>query len=143
MSGVNASMLEENAVTLALSDLPMLATSKQAAEVMGVTEPQLRNLIHEQRLAYVRVGKRRLIPRNAIEAFITENTVQPSCQDETQGQGSHSSTSGVAITSPGPKAAVAGSALRARQIAHRLKLRSPSSSTSEPARLAPVIRLKS
>lgn len=126
-----------------IGDLPLLATPKMAAKVMGLTESQVRFLLHAQRLAYVHVGRRCLIPRDAIQNFITENTVHPSWQDETQGPGSTSSTSAKSSISPGPRAAAAGSAARARQIASKLKSRSPNSSTSEPVTPAPVIRLKS
>ena len=131
------------AMTAAIDSLPLLATPKMAAPVMGLSEPQVRDLVREGRLRYVRVGKRYVIPRDAITTFITENTVEPSWQDETQARGSTSSKNADVITSSGPKAAAAGSAARARQIAHALKSRSPNSSTCEPAAPARVIPLKS
>jgi excisionase family DNA binding protein len=130
-------------MTTAIESLPLLTTIKVAAEVMGLTEDQVRDLLRERRIRYVRIGKRCMIPRDAIATFITENTVQPSWQDETQGHGSTSSKNADVITSSGPKAAAAGSAARARQIAHKLKSRSPNSSTCEPAAPARVIPLKS
>ena len=130
-------------MTVAIESLPLLATPKMAAKVMGLTEHQVRDLLHERRLAYVRIGKRQMIPRDAIEAFISENTVQATWQDETQGRGSTSSKNADVITSSGPKAAAAGSAARVRQIAHKLKSRSPNSSICEPAAPARVIPLKS
>jgi excisionase family DNA binding protein len=130
-------------MTAAIESLPLLATPKMAAAVMGLTEHQVRDLLHEQRLAYVRIGKRLMIPRDAIKTFISENTVQATWQDETQARGSTSSKNADVITSSGPKAAAAGSAARARQIAHALKSRSPNSSTCEPAAPARVIPLKS
>src|SRR5215831_7148935 len=130
-------------MTAAIESLPLLATPKMAAAVMGLTEHQVRDLLHKQRLAYVRIGKRLMIPRDAIKTFISENTVQATWQDETQARGSTSSKNADVITSSGPKAAAAGSAARARQIAHALKSRSPNSSTCEPAAPARVIPLKS
>jgi excisionase family DNA binding protein len=130
-------------MTAAIESLPLLATPKMAAAVMGLTEHQVRDLLHEQRLAYVRIGKQLMIPRDAIKTFISENTVQATWQDETQARGSTSSKNADVITSSGPKAAAAGSAARARQIAHALKSRSPNSSTCEPAAPARVIPLKS
>jgi excisionase family DNA binding protein len=57
-----------------LDDLPMLATPKQAAAVMGPTESQVRGLIRDGRLAHIMVGRRVMIPRQSIEQFIAENT---------------------------------------------------------------------
>lgn len=125
-----------------IDSLPLLASPKMAAEVMGLTEPQVRELLHEQRLAHVRIGKRRMIPRDAIESFISGNKVKPKCQDETQGRGSASSISVDVITSPGPEAAAVGSAARARQIANKLKSPLPDCSTYEPAAPGRVIPLK-
>jgi len=63
------------------SDLPMLATPKQAADVMGPTEAQVRRLIRDGRIAHVMVGKRPMIPRTAIEDFIAQNTMLPAPSD--------------------------------------------------------------
>src|SRR2546423_1479396 len=97
------------------ADLPMLATPQQASAVMGLTVSQVRGLIRDRRIAQVTVGKRKLIPREAIGSFIQENTVKP-CHVEIQEPASAFSKSGVASTSFGPKTAAAGSAARARQI---------------------------
>jgi excisionase family DNA binding protein len=125
-----------------LDDLPMLATPKQAAAVMGPTESQVRGLIRDGRLAHVMVGRRVMIPRQSIEQFIAENTVVP-CRDETQERVSAFSKSADASTSSGLKMVAAGSAARALQIASSLKSRSPSSSTSVPETLGRVIPLRS
>src|SRR5260370_24538443 len=106
-----------------LDDLPLLATQKQAAAVMGLTERQVNGLLDDERLAYVWIGKRRMIPRNAIQEFITENTVMP-CRDETQEPASDSWKSEAATTSAGPSKGAAGSAARAQHIAKELKSRS-------------------
>jgi excisionase family DNA binding protein len=127
---------------LQLADLPMLAPPKLAARVMGLTESQVRGLVREGRIAHIHIGKRFVIPRAAIESFIADNTVPP-CRVETQDRASASSKSVAATTSSGLKAVAAGSAARAQQIAERLKSRSPNSSTSAPATLAPVIPLRS
>jgi excisionase family DNA binding protein len=123
-------------------ELPMLATPKQAAEVMGPTEAQVRGLIRAGRIAHVPVGKRVMIPREAIVRFIQENTVQP-CPVETQEPVSAGSTSADATTSFGLSAVAAGSAARALKIAAKLKSPSRTSSTGQPAQAAPVIPLRS
>jgi excisionase family DNA binding protein len=125
-----------------LSGLPMLATPKQTAEVMGLTEAQVRGLIRAGRIAHVMVGKRPMIPRAAIENFIAQNTVLP-CPVETLERASASSKSVGATTLSGLKTVAAGSAARALQIASSLKSRSPSSSTSEPETRGRVIPLGS
>jgi integrase len=61
-------------------------------EVLGLTESQVRHLLDEQRIARVRVGKRDLIPREAINRFIISNTVEPKpWRDETTAPSSASS----------------------------------------------------
>jgi excisionase family DNA binding protein len=50
-----------------LSGLPMLANPKQAAEVAGPTEAQVRGLIRAGRIAYVMVGTRRMIPAQQLK----------------------------------------------------------------------------
>jgi excisionase family DNA binding protein len=50
-----------------LSGLPMLATPKQAAEIMGPTEAQVRGLIRAGRIAHVMVGTRRMIPAQQLK----------------------------------------------------------------------------
>jgi excisionase family DNA binding protein len=124
-----------------LDDLPLLATVKQAAAVMGPTERQVRDLARTGRLGYVMVGKRIMIPRDAIQQFVPENTVPP-CRDETQEHAFVFSSIGAASTSAGPKMEAIGSAQRVRKIASKLKSLSPSSSTCEPGASAPVIPLK-
>jgi excisionase family DNA binding protein len=119
----------------------MLATPKQAAAVMGLTESQVRALIREGRIAYVLIGKRSMVPRNAIDRFVQENMVQP-CRVETLVPASGILKSGDVTTSSGPTTVAAGSAARALQIADKLKLRLPSSSTNETAAQARVVPLK-
>jgi excisionase family DNA binding protein len=125
-----------------LADLPMLATPKLAAAVMGLTESQARGLVRAGRIGHIVVGKRVMIPRNAIEAFIAANMVPP-CRVEIPDHAYASSKSGAATTSSGLKAVAAGSAARALQIADKLRSRSPNSSISEPETPARVIPLKS
>jgi excisionase family DNA binding protein len=129
----------------ALADLPLLATPKEAAAVMGPTESQVRGLIRTGRLAHTMVGKRVMIPRDAIEQFIvnnTTNTVTP-CRDETKDHASTGTATASAGTSPGPKEAAAGSAARALRIAQSLKSPSPNSCTKPDEPAARVIRLRS
>jgi excisionase family DNA binding protein len=126
------------------SGLPLLATPQAAAAVLGVTESQIRLLLHEGRIARVRIGKRDLIPLDAVERFVTSNTVEPSWRAETPAPSSAGSPSAAAGTSPGQKAVAAASAQRALRTANKLKSLLPSGSTSEPARpAARVIPLKS
>ena len=127
---------------LELGDLPELVNLAQTAEVLGLSKPQVRRLIQSRRLEHVLVGQRPFVPKTAIPRFIADNTVQP-WREETPALVSVFSKSEVAFTSAGPKQAAAGSAARARQIANRLKLRSPSSCASGPAEVAPEIRQKS
>jgi len=63
----------------AIDDPPLLTTIKVTAEVMGLTDEQVRSLLRGRRIRYVLVGKRYMIPRDAIATFITENTVEPRC----------------------------------------------------------------
>lgn len=127
---------------VSIADLPLLATPKQAAEVLGISDGALRGLVQTRRIAHLMVGKRPMIPRDAIQHFITDNLVTP-CRDEIQGHAFVGSRSAEPSTSLGPKVAAAGSAARARQIAERLKSPSPSSSASAPAQPARVIPLRS
>ena len=127
---------------LDLDDLPELARVTQVAKVMGLTEAQVRGLVHGRRIEHVMVGRRPFIPKSAIQRFIAENTV-PSCRDETLGPVSAFSKSDGAFTSAGPKLAAAGSAARALQIASKLKSSSSNSSASARAAAARVIPLKS
>jgi len=124
------------------SDLPMLCTPKLAARVMGITEQQVRSLLRQRKIAHVPVGKRLMIPRNAIEDFIARNMVLP-CHVEIPEHAYASLKSADAITSSGLNAVAAGSAARALQIASRLKSPLPNSSqvVSKPA--AHVIPLRS
>ena len=70
-------------MSLSLTDLPMLTTLTQAAEVMGPTKSQVRSLVRAGRIAHVMIGKRLMIPREAIEQFIS-NSMVTQCRVETQ-----------------------------------------------------------
>jgi excisionase family DNA binding protein len=122
--------------------LPMLLTPRQAAELLGSTESQVRSLIRLRRIAHVAIGSRPMIPRDAVKAFVSENTVKP-CRDEIQVRAFDSASAGVASTSAGQSTAATASAARARQIAERLKTRSPSSSEAEGKPDGRVIPLRS
>jgi excisionase family DNA binding protein len=127
---------------IGLADLPMLATPKQAAEVMGPSESQVRALVRSGALAHVPVGKRVMIPRSAIETYITENTVAP-CRDETKARTSFGIAAATAGTSHGLNEVAAGSAQRALKIAASLNSPSRTSSTQPAEETGRVIRLKS
>jgi len=125
------------------ADLPMLASIKQAAEVLGLSEGMTRGLIDGGRIAHVQVGKsKRMIPRDAIERFVNDNTVKP-CRDATTAPAFASSTSAAVSTSSGLTEDAAGSAAHTRLIAERLKLRSRSSSDNSHQTSARVIPLRS
>jgi excisionase family DNA binding protein len=125
------------------SPLPKLLTIKQSSKVLGTTDDQTRELVNTRRIRYVAIGKRKMIPPDAIDAFILENTVQPECREEMKVPNSALTPAAASITSPGQKAVAHASAQRLRQIANKLKSRSPNSSTSAPAQAALVIPLKS
>jgi len=122
--------------------LPLLVTPKRAGAMMGITDSQVRALVHSGRLAHVLVGKRIMIPPAAIEQFIKDNTVLP-CLAETPALVSASSKSATASTFAGRSEVAAGSAARALQIAEGLKSPSRSSSQRAIAPPAPVIPLRS
>src|SRR6516164_2606374 len=127
---------------LKLEHLPALASLAETAKVMGLSGSQVRQLIRSGRLEHILVGRRPFVPKTAMPRFLAENTVQP-CHDETPAPVSASSKSGAVFTSAGPKLVAAGSAARARQIANKLKSRSPSSCASEHEPAARVTPLKS
>jgi excisionase family DNA binding protein len=126
----------------AIDGLPLTATINEAAEVLGFKATQVRALISIKRIAFIRVGSRYMIPRDAIQQYLLENTVQP-CHDEIPARVSAFSKSGNASISSGPMVDAAASAQRLQRIAHSLKRPSPTSSTSEPAMPARVIPLRS
>lgn len=129
-------------MSFALADLPLLASVKETAKVLGLTDGQVRGLLREGRIAFVRVGARLLVPRDAIQQFIIDFTVSP-CRDETVVLACTSSKNATATTLDGQSAVAAGSAARAQQIAEKLKSRFQNSFASEPEQMGRVIPLKS
>ncbi|HKH81701.1 MAG TPA: helix-turn-helix domain-containing protein [Methylovirgula sp.] len=123
-------------------ELPLLATPRQAAHLLGLTDGQIRDLIRTGRIAHIMIGKRFMVPRDDIERFIAENRVQP-CRDATPGQSFDSSRGAVPGISSGRNEVAAASAARARQIAKKLKPSSGNSSGSAIGAPGRVIRLKS
>ena len=107
---------------LSFDELPRLVSLEQAANYLGLTKSQVRNLVNNQKIASTPIGARTMIPRDALEQFIKENTVQP-CRDETQGHVSAFSKSAAPTTSCGARADVAASAQRALRTANLLKPR--------------------
>ena len=67
---------------LAIADLPLLVRPRQVAEVLGITESQVRTLIRIGRLPHIAIGSRPHVPRDKIESFLTD-TMVPACRDET------------------------------------------------------------
>lgn len=55
----------------------MLVSFQEAAEILGASENKVRHLVRSRRLAAVQVGKRLMIPREAIPKFVEMNLVQP------------------------------------------------------------------
>src|SRR5258706_10446461 len=109
-----------NLMALMLNDLPLTATIGQVAEVLGFSARQVRGLINDKKIAHIRTGSRFMIPRDAIQQYLLENTVQP-CREETLVRVSASLKSGSAFTSSGLKADAAASAQRALRTASLLR----------------------
>jgi excisionase family DNA binding protein len=99
-----------------------LVSVEKAANYFGLTKSQVRNLVNNKKIASTPIGGRTMIPRDALEQFIIENTVQP-CRDETQGHVPAFSKSAAPTTSSGATADVAASARRALRTADLLKRR--------------------
>lgn len=65
-------------MSIILADVPLLISFKQAAEILGASEGQVRQLVRAKRLTAVYVGKRLMIRSDAIPTFVEHNTtVQP------------------------------------------------------------------
>lgn len=82
---------------LTLDQLPLLATPKQAAAVLGPSESQVRGLIRSGKLAHVMVGSRVMIPKDAIARFAADNIMELPCRAETTVRVSN----GIATAKPG------------------------------------------
>ena len=94
----------------------LLLTMQQTADMLGLTASQVRALVRKRQLAYVPIGNRNMIPREAPLRFIADNMVEP-CHDGTPDPASASSVNATATTSLGLSTIAAGSAARARRIA--------------------------
>ncbi|MGY2932061.1 excisionase family DNA binding protein [Bradyrhizobium sp. GM6.1] len=114
--------MQRNAMKPSISDLPILATPQRVADVLGLTKAQVRGLIACGKIAHIKVGSRLVIPRDAIEIFIIENTVQP-CRDETRDRAFASSKKGNVSISSGLMPDAAASVQRVLRIASSLKPR--------------------
>ena len=112
---------------------PLLISVSQAAEILGVSQSSVRQLINSGRMAHVRLGiSKKMIPEAALKQFIEANTVTP-CHAETMVIASDFSKSAVAITSSGVKVDAARSAALAQRTAKMLKLHSRTSSGGNQA----------
>jgi excisionase family DNA binding protein len=79
---------------------PLLTTPREAAQLLGLTRGQLRCLIREGRLAYLIIGRRPMIPREALQQFIRDNTKAPTtCPNGTKAHASAFLTSAAHTTS--------------------------------------------
>lgn len=125
-----------------LVDLPLLATPRQAAHLLGLTDGQIRALIRDGRIAHIMIGKRVMVDKNDIKRFIRENKVQP-CRDAIPALDCDSSKSGEFGMLLGQKKVAAASAALALQIAETLKSSSQTSFGHGSGPKARVIRLKS
>jgi excisionase family DNA binding protein len=122
-------------------ELARLISPKQAARYSGLSISQVRILVANKKIASIQIGARILIPRDALEQFITDITVKP-CRDETQVHVSASSKSAGSTTSYGANAGEAASAQRALRNADLLKQPSRTSSMSGRATPAPATQQK-
>ena len=50
----------------------LLLSDREAARLLGVGRTKLRELVASEAIRSVRIGRRRLIPRAAVEAFVTD-----------------------------------------------------------------------
>lgn len=123
-------------------DALRLLTVREFAEQVNLKRSQVDRLIRDGQLAYVRVGQRKMVHRQAWERFLSENT-ETACPVETKAPVYTSSRSEASTTSSGRKAVEANSAARALQTASRLKSRSRSSCTNGSERLVHVLPMKS
>ena len=60
-----------------MSDLEDINTLEQTAEYLKLTEYQVKELVRHGKIGSVKVGRTRTFPRQAIEAFIDQNTIAP------------------------------------------------------------------
>jgi excisionase family DNA binding protein len=121
----------------------MLLTLQEAAARLRTPRRRVRELINENRIAFMRTGKKKvMIPEEAIDRFIVAETVEPACREETQARVFASSNGADAITSFGQKAVAAASAARALEIAKKPKKPSPCSSSPGPGSPGRVVPLK-
>lgn len=109
---------------------------------MGLTESQVRRLIRGGRLAHVAIGSRPMVPRQAMEQFVADNTVTP-CLDEIQDRAFDTAVVEGPSTFVGPSAASTASAARALRIAETLKAPSRTSSAAADNPDGRVIPLRS
>src|SRR5215472_3296280 len=93
-----------------------LETPKQLAKRVGVSERQIRHLVHTAQLEHVIIGSRVYIPTGAFKRFLDSRTKKP-CPDEIKDRDYDGSPNATAFISPGPSTAAAASARLARQTA--------------------------
>jgi excisionase family DNA binding protein len=60
-------------------DLAQLLSISQAARILGVSWHTIWRLLQAGQLESVRVGRRRLIPRSALERLLTTGCPSPAC----------------------------------------------------------------
>jgi len=121
----------------------MLLTLQEVATILRLPTRRVRELVNQKRIAFIPAGKKKvMIPDEAIDCYIANETVQP-CHDEIQGRSFARSKSGEErITSSAQKAVAAASAARARKISQKRKKSLANSLSPGPGEAAHVIPMK-
>lgn len=53
------------------------------AQLSGWPEHRIRKLIKLRKLRFVRIGKKYLLPRDALEAYLEANMIEPATREDT------------------------------------------------------------
>ena len=56
-------------------DSGRLVSVADAAERLGLSEPNLRKMLRDRRLAHVRLGRRLLVPESGLDALVRANLI--------------------------------------------------------------------
>jgi excisionase family DNA binding protein len=60
-----------------MSDLQDMNTADEAADYLRLTPNKLKQMARSKQIGHIRAGRDYIFPRSAIEAWKTENTVDP------------------------------------------------------------------
>ncbi len=58
--------------TVVEGELPLLYTIPEAAKMLGIGRTNVYQLMNDGRLRFVKIGKRRLVPRSVLEVFVED-----------------------------------------------------------------------